>query len=82
MDLLALKEFVDLGGVFILALVVIYLQQRKLDIIEEQNIKILTLLSVLVKSVTNFNGVDKVLGNSGEAVVNSIINAESYEVTP
>jgi len=76
-DLASLKEFLDLGGTFILALVLLYSNLRKLDVIESQNVKILTLLSIMVKTQTNFNGVDKVLGKDGEKVAKTIIEAEA-----
>ena len=79
LDLAGLKDFVDLGGVFILALVLLYTSGKKLDVIESQNIKILALLAILVKAQTNFNGVDKLLNNDGVKVADLIIKAEKCE---
>ena len=75
-ELSALKDFSDLGGVFILALVLLYMQFRFNSSIEGKLIKILTLLAILVKTNTNFNGVDKVLGKDGDKVAQTILDSE------
>ena len=76
MDLILLKDFIDLGGTFILALVFIFSFGKKLDKIENQLIKVLTLLSVTVKSTSRFNGVETVLGTDGDKVADVLIEAE------
>jgi len=75
--LIQLLKFADFGGVFILALFLAYQQQQFFLKIDEKMVQILTLLAILTKSTTNFNGVDKVLGNSGEKVAQTIIEAEA-----
>jgi len=75
-ELSALKDFSDLGGVFILALVLLYMQFKFNSSIEGKLIKILTLLAILVKTNTNFNGVDKVLGKDGDKVAQTILDSE------
>lgn len=79
MDISALKDFVDLGGVFILALVILYFQGRQLESIKDMLVKVLTLLAIVTKAQTNFNGVDKVLGQDGDKVADTIVRAEAGE---
>jgi len=81
MDISALKDFIDLGGTFILALVLLFSQGKKMDLISEQMVKVLTLLAIVTKAQTNFNGVDKVLGQDGDKVAQTIIRAETEETT-
>lgn len=59
--LTTLKDFVDLGGVFILALVMCYGWFKKLGSIDNKLTRLLALMTVLVKGATDFNDVDKVL---------------------
>jgi hypothetical protein len=80
-DLTTLKDFLDLGGTFILALVVIYGYFKQLNGIDEKLVKILTLLTILTKTQTNFNGVGGVLGKDGDKVAKTIMEAESGENT-
>jgi len=77
MDLTDLKSFIDLGGIFILALFLCYQQYKFFNGIEDKLIKILTLLTVLTKTNTNFNGVEGVLDNDGQKVVDLILKSES-----
>ena len=66
-DLIVLKEYIDLGGVFILALVLMWGFGRKLDRISTTLTKVLTLLVVVTQRVGKFNHLDEVLtGNSKE----------------
>jgi len=76
MDISSLKDFVDLGGTFILALVMLYCHVKQLSSMDEKLTKVLTLLAILTKTQTNFNGIDKVLGKDGENVAKTIIEAE------
>lgn len=78
-ELTSLEKFLDLGGVFILALVLLYVGSKKLDLIESQISKILALLTILVKTQTNFNGVEGVLGKDGDKVADIILKAEQEE---
>jgi len=75
-EIKTLKEFVDLGGVFILAIFLCYQQYKFFSNVEDKLIKVLTLLTILTKSTTNFNGVDVVLNNDGRKVAETIIKAE------
>ena len=77
MDLTALKDFIDLGSTAILAIGLLYIYFRCLSGMNEKLTKVLTLLAILTKTVTNFNGVDKVLGKDGEKVAETIIKAEA-----
>ncbi len=79
-DLVGLKAFADFGGVFILAMVIVVGLSRKLDVMNVRLEKILTLLSVVVKANTNFNGVENVLDGDGDAVVKRLMDAESKEL--
>jgi hypothetical protein len=76
MDLSTLKDFIDLGGIFILALVILYCHVKQLNTIDDKLTKVLTLLAILTKTATNFNGIDKVLGKDGESVAQIILEAE------
>jgi len=76
-ELETLKNFVDLGGVFILAIFLCYQQFKFFSSIDDKLIKILTLLTILTKSVSNFNGVEKVLNKDGEKVAETILKAEA-----
>ena len=80
-DLNSLKDFLDLGGTFILALVLLWCGIKKLDGIDDKLTRMLTLLAILTKAQTNFNGVDKVIGEDGQKVADIIIKAESEEKT-
>ena len=79
-DLNALKDFVDLGGVFILALVMLVYVLRSLDNMDDKLVKILTLMTVVTKASTNYDGIEKLLGNSADAVVKTIKEAEADPV--
>lgn len=80
-ELTALKDFLDLGGTFVLALVLLYCGMKRLDLVNDKLTKVLTLLSVLVKVQTNFNGVEKVLGKDLEKVEELIVKSETEEKT-
>jgi len=58
-----LRQFIDLGGVFILSLLMMYGWFKKLTKIDRTLMKILTLLTVLIKETTTFNHTSKILGN-------------------
>ena len=77
LDISALKDFIDLGGIFILALLLVYQQFKFSQSIDEKLVKILTLLAVLTKTQTNFNGIEKILDKDAEKVVQSLTAAES-----
>jgi len=62
-ELDTLSHFIDLGGVFILALFMMWGWFKKLSKIDTTLTKILTLLTVLIKESTSFNHVNKVLGD-------------------
>ena len=77
LDLASLKEFLDLGGTFILALVLLWCNIRFFSNIDEKLTKVLALLAILTKSQTNFNGVEGILNKDGEKVAKMIIDSES-----
>ena len=77
LDLASLKEFLDLGGTFILALVLLWSNIRFFSNIDEKLTKVLALLAILTKSQTNFNGVEGILNKDGEKVAKMIIDSES-----
>ena len=72
-----LKDFIDLGGIFILALVLVYVIGRKLDAIETTLAKVLTLLVVITQRVANFNHLEDVLaGDKKKAgrILDDVVN--------
>lgn len=71
-DLTNLRDFIDLGGVFILSLLMMYGWFKKLGKMDQTLTKILTLLTVIVKETTNFNHVDRVLGDHKKEVAETI----------
>lgn len=77
-----LKGFLDLGGIFILAMVILRQISKKMELMADQNVKILTLLTILVKTQTRFNGVERVLNADGEKVVQKLNEAEAAELVP
>jgi len=81
-ELSVLKDFLDLGGTFILALVLLWFVVKKLDCIDQTLTKVLTLLTILTKAQTSFNGVEGVLGKDGEKVAETILKAEAEEKSP
>ena len=72
-----LKEFIDLGSTAIIAIGLLYIYFKCFSNIDEKLTKILTLLAIVTKVQTNFNGVDKVLGKDGGKVANMILDAEA-----
>ena len=77
MDISDLKSFIDLGGVFLLALIMCYQQYKFFNNIEDKLIKILTLLTIVTKTTTNFNGVETVLNKDGRKIADQILKAEA-----
>jgi len=67
-----LRQFIDLGGIFILSLLMMYGWFKKLSKMDQTLTKILTLLTVLIKESTSFNHVNKVLGDQKKEVVDTI----------
>ena len=72
-----LTDLLNLGGVFVLALIILYCHVKQLGKNTELLIKILTLLTILTKTNTNFNGIDSVLGSDSQKVLDHIQNAEN-----
>ena len=62
-ELSTLSHFIDLGGVFILSLLMMWMWYKKLGKMDTTLTKILTLLTVVVKESTSFNHVNRVLGD-------------------
>ena len=67
-NLEAIKEIWDLGAVTAIAFFLSWCWYKKLSSIEEKMIKILTLLTVLIKTQTKFNHIDSILGKDKEKV--------------
>ena len=67
-----LTHFLDLGGIFILALLIINTINKKMDIMSDKLTKVLTLLVVVVKKTTNFNGVDQILQDEYDDISTTI----------
>jgi len=76
---LDLAKILENGGVFALAVLMLTMGFKKLDDMNDKLLKILTFMTILVKTNTNFNGVDKILDKDGENVVRTILEAESGE---
>jgi len=74
-ELSTLASFIDLGGVFILSLFMMYVWFKKLGKIDTTLTKILTLLTVVVKESTSFNHVNKVLGEHKTEVKETLKSA-------
>jgi len=74
-ELSTLASFIDLGGVFILSLFMMYMWFKKLGKIDTTLTKILTLLTVVVKESTSFNHVNKVLGEHKTEVKETLKSA-------
>jgi hypothetical protein len=72
-----LKEFIDLGSTAIIAIGLLYVYFKCFKEIDEKLTKILTLLAIVTKVQTNFNGVDKVLGKTGDKIAEIITEAEN-----
>jgi len=77
LELSDLKSFIDLGGVFLLALIMCYQQYKFFNNIEDKLIKILTLLTIVTKTNTNFNGVEGILNKDGSKIADLILSSES-----
>jgi len=74
-ELSTLASFIDLGGVFILSLFMMYVWFKKLGKIDTTLTKILALLTVVVKESTSFNHVNKVLGEHKTEVKETLKSA-------
>ena len=77
-ELDTLSHFIDLGGVFILSLFMMYMWFKKLGKIDITLTKILTLLSVIVKESTTFNHTNKILGDQ-KADVKDVLRSAGAE---
>lgn len=76
-ELSMLKDFIDLGATFIIAILVLFVAFKKLDEINSRLIKILALLTVIVSANTNFQGIEHVLNNDSEKVADSLPKDET-----
>jgi len=72
MDATVLKDFIQLGATFIIALALLVYVCRKLDVIDARLVRILTLLVVLTKSTTNFNDIEHVLQGDADKVIKTL----------
>jgi len=61
MDITALKDFIDLGGIFIFAMVLLYMVSKKLDKIETNTDKMLVIMMILAKGLYGGNPIKDVL---------------------
>ncbi len=77
MDLTLIKDLSELGAIFILFLVFLFMVSKKLDRMDDRLVKILTFLTVIVKGTTRFNHVENVLGKDGDKVATMITEAEN-----
>jgi len=77
MDTEFLTKAIDLGGIFLLAGYTLFIVSKKLDRMDNRMVKILTLLTILVKSNSKFNHIDNLLGSDEPHVTDSIIKAEN-----
>ena len=66
MDLTAIKDFIDLGGTFVLALVILYIISNKLDKIETNTDKMLVIMMILAKGLYGGNPIGDILKKSGQ----------------
>ena len=73
MDITVLKDFLDLGGTFILALVLLYMGGSKLDKIDSQLAKLITLVSMVVNSSGHKDKLNKVLDDKELKDVSSLL---------
>ena len=71
-----LKDFIQLGATFLLAAGLLYYIIRRLDVMNDRLVRILTLLVVLTKTITNFNGIEHVLQGDSEKVVKTLPDNE------
>ena len=71
-NLADLTHFVDLGGIFILALIILNTLNKKVDSIEDKLTKILTLLLVLAKLNAKIDGVENILGDDYSSISSKI----------
>ena len=67
-----IKDFIQLGATFLIAIALIYYICRKLDVVNDRLVRVLTLLVVLTKTTTNFNGIEQVLQGDTEKVVKTL----------
>jgi len=74
-NLADLSHFIDLGGIFILALIILNTLNKKVDVIEDKLTKILTILLIITKMNSKIDGVEKILGEDREVVNNMIQEA-------
>ena len=70
-----LRHFIDLGGVFILSLLMMYGWFKKLGKMDQTLTKILTLLTIVVKETTTFNHTNKILGDQKSDVKDTLKTA-------
>jgi hypothetical protein len=69
MEIAQLKDFLDLGGVFVLSAILIYLFGIRLDRIENTNQKIIALLMLLMPDSTNHDKIKQILDENDLKVI-------------
>ena len=72
MDIGQLKDFLDLGGVFVLSAILIYLFGIRLDKIEASNLKVIALLMLLLPDDTKADKIKQILDESDLKVLNKL----------
>lgn len=78
-----IKQAMDYGGVFAITILLMWGWFKKLDKIDDSLVKVLALLTVLIKEQTTFNHVGKILDNSKEKVTQTLEGAGAgKEVQP
>lgn len=72
MDFTNLRQFVDLGGVFVLALVLLYQWGSRFDHIEDKMTRIITLLCLAIKDKVPDEKIVEILNEKELEVVKQI----------
>ena len=74
-DLEVIKQLLDYGGVFAIAVLLIWGWIKKLDSIDNRLVKLLTLMTLLIEKTTNINDLNHVLGKDKEKV-DAVLNGD------
>jgi len=78
-DIEIIKQLLDYGAVFAIAVLLIWGWIKKLDCIDNRLIKLLTLMTVLVEKLTDINDLDHILGKDKEKV-DAVLNGNKDKV--
>ena len=77
-----LKDFIDLGSTSIIAVGLLYIYFKQFQAVNDKLERILTLLAIVTKTTTNFNGIEVVLGPAIPKVNQLISEAEAIYNQP